>query len=107
MEAGKYEGLKADIFALGVIFFIMYKGTPPFIGTRSHDRVYRLIREKRYANFWQLHEKGRDPGFFSDNFKRLANSFLSAEPDRRPTFESLEEDDWMMGSTLTPEELKT
>ncbi len=106
MEAGSYEGLKADIFALGVILFIMYKGTPPFISTRSHDRVYRLIREKKYSNFWLLHEKGRDPGYFSDAFKRLASSFLSAEPDRRPTFEGLEEDDWMGGTTLTQEELK-
>ncbi|XP_031472477.1 CBL-interacting protein kinase 26 [Nymphaea colorata] len=55
VEGGCYEGLKADLFALGVILFIMYKGTPPFLGTRSHDRIYRLIRERRYAQFWQLH----------------------------------------------------
>jgi BR serine/threonine kinase len=105
MEAGHYEGLKADMFALGVILFIMYKGTPPFMGTKPHDRVYRLIREKNYLKFWQLHEKGRDAGFFSESFKRLVNCFISAEPDRRPTFEILEEDDWMGGITLTPEEV--
>lgn len=86
MEAGHYEGLKADMFALGVILFIMYKGTPPFMSTKSHDRVYRLIREKNYTKFWQLHEKGKEAGFFSESYKRLVSCFISAEPDRRPTF---------------------
>jgi serine/threonine protein kinase len=105
VESGSYEGLKADLFAIGVILFILVKGTPPFMSTKSHDRIYRLIRERRYTQFWQLHEKGREPDFFSDSFKRLINSFISAEPDRRPTFDSLEEDDWMGGNTLTQEQL--
>jgi serine/threonine protein kinase len=75
---GDYEGLKVDIFAIGVILFIMYTGTPPFMSTKSHDRVYRLIRERRYAEFWRLHERNKTPGFYSDSFKRLINSFLSA-----------------------------
>ena len=55
VENGNYEGLKADIFATGVILFIMYTGTPPFLSTKSHDRIYRLIRERKYPQFWQLH----------------------------------------------------
>ena len=33
MEARNYRGLKADIFATGVIIFMMYRGRPPFLGT--------------------------------------------------------------------------
>jgi hypothetical protein len=33
------------------------------------------------------------------------NSFLSAEPDRRPTFESLENDEWMKGDDLMGNDL--
>ena len=105
IEAGNYEGLKVDIFAIGVILFIMYTGTPPFVSTRSHDRIYKLITERRYAKFWELHERNKAPGFYSESFKRLINCFLSAEPDRRPTFETLETDEWMNGCTLTQEEL--
>lgn len=44
MEAGKYTGLQADLFAVGVILFIMYKGSPPFLSTKTHDKIYKLIR---------------------------------------------------------------
>lgn len=44
MELGTYTGLQADMFAAGVTLFIMYSGTRPFISTRSHERIYKLIR---------------------------------------------------------------
>lgn len=44
MELGNYTGLQADIFATGVILFIMYNGTPPFLSTKPHDRIYKLIK---------------------------------------------------------------
>lgn len=97
MEAGNYTGLQADIFAVGVIIFIMYNGTPPFLSTKPHDRIYKLIKDKNFQKFWALHEKNKPPGFYPDSFKRLMNSFFSAEADRRPTFEALETDEWLNG----------
>jgi serine/threonine protein kinase len=44
MEVGEYTGLQADMFATGVILFIMYCGTPPFRSTKNSDPTYRLIR---------------------------------------------------------------
>jgi serine/threonine protein kinase len=86
MEQGNYTGLQADIFAIGVILFIMYNGTPPFMSTKPGDRIYKLIKEKSFQKFWSLHEKNKPQGFYPDSFKRLINSFFSAEPDRRPSF---------------------
>ena len=94
MEAGKYLGLQADLFAAGVVLFVMFSGTPPFISTKPTDKIYKLIRDKNYTKFWSLHER-KKPGFFPDSFKRLLNAFFSAEVDRRPTFESLKEDEWI------------
>ena len=105
MELGNYTGLQADIFATGVVLFIMYNGTPPFLSTKPHDRIYKLIKEKNFQKFWALHEKGKPPGHFPDSFKRLMNSFLSAEADRRPTFESMENDEWMKGDDLMGNDL--
>ena len=101
MEDGKYNGLQSDMFAVGVVLFIMYTGYPPFSGTRSHDRIYKLIREKNYAKFWEKHEKGKPEGFYEASFKRLMNSFLSNDSARRPTFESLENDEWWNGEDIT------
>lgn len=44
MERGKYLGHDADIFAAGVILFLMYSGAPPFLSTRFSDKIYKLIR---------------------------------------------------------------
>jgi len=33
------------------------------------------------------------------------NSFFSYEPDRRPTFESLSDNDWMNGDEMMKDEL--
>lgn len=95
MELGKYTGIQADLFAAGVILFVMYVGTPPFISTKNTDKIYRLIRERNFAKFWSLHQKKKPQGFFPDSFKRLINSFFSAEVQNRPTLESLKEDEWL------------
>ena len=47
MESKNYVGLKADLFAIGVIIFIMYKGGPPFLGTwpgQKRFELYKLIK---------------------------------------------------------------
>lgn len=92
MELGKYTGIQADLFAAGVILFVMYVGTPPFISTKNTDKIYKLIKDKNFPKFWALHEKKKPAGFFPDSFKRLINSFFSAEVDKRPSFESLKDD---------------
>lgn len=49
MEQGKkYVGLESDIFAAGVILFMMYAGSPPFLTTRYSDKIYRMIRDGNY-----------------------------------------------------------
>lgn len=78
MEQGNYTGIQADIFGAGVVLFIMYNGTPPFLSTKSHDKIYKLIRDKNFVKFWTLHEKNKPKGFYPDSFKRLINSFFSA-----------------------------
>jgi serine/threonine protein kinase len=89
MEDGKYTGVQADMFAAGVVLFMMYTGGPPFFSAKSHDRGYKHIRERNFTKFWQMHEKGKPEGFFPNSFKKLMNSFFSADASLRPTFDSL------------------
>lgn len=94
---GNYTGLHADLFASGVVLFIMYNGTPPFLSTKPHEKIYKLIKDKQFTKFWSLHEKKKPLGFYPDSFKRLCNEFFSFDPTKRPTFQSLLEDEWMTG----------
>ena len=61
-----YEGRKVDIFAAGVLLFIMYKGSPPFEATTSQDPFYKLIINKKYNDFWKYHSKRMPKNFFSE-----------------------------------------
>ena len=77
----------------------MYSGSPPFVSAGKLDRIYNLIKGGKFSQFWGLHEKRRPVGFYSDSFKRLLNAFFSYDPSKRPTFESLSDDDWLRGDT--------
>ena len=105
MEGGKYLGIQSDLFAAGVVLFVMYSGSPPFISTKNTDKIYKLIRDKNFAKFWSLHEKKKPLGFYPDDLKRLLSSFFSAEIDRRPTLESLKEDEWINGDQALQDDI--
>jgi hypothetical protein len=64
----------------------MYANSVPFKTTKKTDQIYRLIREKKFNKFWNIHEKYKPKGFFSESFKKLLNSFFSADINYRPTF---------------------
>lgn len=107
MEVGNYTGLAADLFAAGVVLFIMFNGTPPFLSTKANDRIYQLIKTKNFPKFWALHEKNKQPNHFPDSFKRLINSLLSAEVDRRPEIDDIEKDEWVTGDDIMINDLIT
>ncbi len=45
--ANGYSGVKADIFALGVILFTLHFGVPPFsVADPKEDRLYKLLSHK-------------------------------------------------------------
>ncbi|CAK64698.1 unnamed protein product (macronuclear) [Paramecium tetraurelia] len=52
-----YNGVKADVFSLGVILFIMYKGQPPFLKANQQDALFNLIIQEDYKQFWEIHSQ--------------------------------------------------
>jgi serine/threonine protein kinase len=75
-----YDGRRTDIFAAGVILFIMYSGNPPFEKATLTDPYYKLIKEKRYDIFWNAHSRKRLPSFFTDSFKDLIQKMIAYVP---------------------------
>lgn len=58
----KYDGEKNDIFACGVILFIMYTGFPPFNLAKKNDPYYKLLMDSNRNKmniFWNTHEKNK------------------------------------------------
>jgi serine/threonine protein kinase len=93
------------MFATGVILFIMYKGVPPFLSTK--DKWYNFIRNNNFSEFWAGHEKNKPPGFYPASFKNLMNSFFNVDPNKRPTFESLETSEWLNEHDISNKDLIT
>lgn len=100
-----YVGSEVDIFAAGVILFIMYTASPPFEKTTPEDSYYRFLREKNYNGFWNFHSKRRPAGFFTDDFKDLIQRMLAFNPKERPTMVDIATHPWVKGPVLTLEQV--
>eukprot|EP00831_Metopus_contortus_P038569 TRINITY_DN3029_c0_g1_i4.p1 TRINITY_DN3029_c0_g1~~TRINITY_DN3029_c0_g1_i4.p1 ORF type:complete len:445 (+),score=96.02 TRINITY_DN3029_c0_g1_i4:256-1590(+) len=101
-----YEGEKADLFAVGVLLFIMVAQHPPFRRAVPLDPFYKLLCQQN-SMFWTKMQAGKPPGTFSDALKSLINSLLSFNPELRPTLSSLKEHPWFKDFTPTLEEVQS
>lgn len=63
-----YQGNVVDLFALGVILFIMKSGGPPFNEASENDRYYNLLSTNRPDLFWKKVSQTKAAGFFSPEF---------------------------------------
>jgi len=71
---------KADIFAAGVILFIMLAGFPPFQNATSSDWWFDKLQKKKYKLFWMAHERTAK---FSDNAKDILQKMLADKEAER------------------------
>jgi serine/threonine protein kinase len=55
-EKKTYDGERVDVFALGIILFIMMAQNPPFrVADRRVDKLYQFITTEKEKYFWKLH----------------------------------------------------
>jgi len=104
-----YQGSSVDLFALGIILFIMVAQAPPFNTAEvNKDPFYRAISQGKSAAFWRAHTKNKPNGanFFSEEFKNLIISMLQFDPMHRPSISELMYHPWMQSPIPTPEEIK-
>ena len=52
-----YQGEVVDLFAIGVILFILYSGHPPFCIAGTNDPYFKLLANNRADIFWREHSK--------------------------------------------------
>ena len=93
LERLNYDGRKIDMFAIGVILFIIVVGNFPFQAAKTTDEYYKLLvtgsSEKR--RYW----KAVRGSHLSDDFKKLLISMLNNDPAKRPSLRTLENHEWM------------
>jgi len=79
-----YKGVPADIFTLGVLFWILRFAAPPFHSSKSNDRNYQLLQRRPDA-YWRLHPCVKRGGqSLDEDFVSLLTSMLEADASKRP-----------------------
>jgi MAP/microtubule affinity-regulating kinase len=80
----EYLGHKADIWALGILLFVMLAGLFPFKGVNDRD-LYAKIRRGMF----------HIPDCVPSNAKALIKQLIVVDPDRRLTIASVLSDPWL------------
>jgi len=99
MQKGKgYDGAIADIWACGVILFIMLAGFPPFQKPSPSDWWFNKLSNNKHALFWQAHSRS---AYFSDQTKDFINKILNPDPEKRISIADMKKHPWWNGATIT------
>jgi serine/threonine protein kinase len=103
-----YIGSSVDLFACGIILFIMYTQHPPFTKAEPNDPFYRLLCANRADLFWKAHSKNKPNGaeFFSEEFKNLITSMLQFDPSHRLSMAEVKAHPWLNGPVVTLEDIQ-
>jgi len=101
-----YSGTKVDMFACGVLLFIMIFGNIPFKQSSATDILYRHFCDEKPERYWKKIEKHfNNSNEFPSDFKAMLNGLFMVDPVRRFSANELLESDWMKGETYNEEEL--
>ncbi|XP_074651929.1 serine/threonine-protein kinase DCLK1-like [Tubulanus polymorphus] len=87
-------GLKVDVWAAGVITYILLCGFPPFVSTKNdQDELFKKIMSGEFE-FRKPYWNG-----MSDSAKELIANMLQVDPDRRFTAGQVLEHPWVSDDT--------
>ena len=89
-EGKPYDGIKADIFALGVLLFTLTVGSLPFKSATNKDKFYKKIKNLGLDKYWKI-VNGTN---LSNDFKDLYTKMVSYDPNQRPSTEDILNHNW-------------
>ena len=78
-----YQPQVVDWYAFGVMVFMMYSGSAPFVRADLSDPHFCCIARGDMNKFWRAHSQGRKANFFSEEFKDLISNLLAYQPFQR------------------------
>jgi len=97
-----YDGFAADIWACGVILFIMLAGFPPFQKPAMSDWWFNKLSTNKHALFWQAHSRS---AYFSEQTKDFINKILNPDPAKRMSIAEMKRHPWWKGATVSNAQL--
>jgi hypothetical protein len=98
-----YDGSKVDVWAIGVILFILIAGFPPYQRPSNSVWWFKKLMTKKFDLFWMAHTR---TAYFSDVGKDLINKIFAGDPKERISLSGIMKHQWYQGTTLGAEGLK-
>lgn len=95
-----YNAQKADLYALGVILFIIVFGTFPLDEAKENDSYFKAMNQNNWDTFWRTHEKARkETGAppISDDLRQLISLMIQPCHALRPTLADIMCHKWTQG----------
>ena len=81
-----YFGHHVDVFASGVILFVMIARGQPFGQASPRDKFYKTLAMGKKDNFWGTHINNQEDGnIFDDDFRDLCERIWALDPNQRIT----------------------
>ena len=88
-----YDGIKNDIFSLGIILFSLIFGFLPFKNATFTDFRYKFIIKEQYEDFWKSVNNNNDT--ISNNFKDLFERMICFDSKERLNINEIKMHPWV------------
>lgn len=98
-----YDAVASDIWACGVIIFIMLSGFPPFQKTDSSDWWFDKLSRGKHTLFWKAHMR---TVYFSPTVQDLINKMLEPNAKKRISIADIKKHEWFNGPIIPPTTLQ-
>jgi len=88
-----YDGIKADIYSLGITLIELVTGSYTFLNKKENYKLYKYIIDGNKNEFWfELLKESN--GKYSNEFKDLCWKMIDLDPKKRPEIGDILKDKW-------------
>jgi serine/threonine protein kinase len=105
LSSGKYNPYPADIFSLGIVFFILYNGILRLPFAEAKPEMYKQFNKDNHEYWKRLKETWKaDEDIWSPEFKELFFGMARVDPEKRLKIEEVKGSHWLQGVSVSEPE---